>query len=97
MSGRGWRMVGRSSQANRAPMLLFELDGALFQLEAREPALEPLSQLPLSQSSLCRLRALDPGAQHLADLSEVNRSGLVLMLRYELSTRRGEEPQIEAQ
>lgn len=34
------------TQAKREPMLLFEFDAALFQFEQREPALEPLFQLP---------------------------------------------------
>lgn len=60
-------------------MLLFELLGALFQLEAREPALEPLFQLPLSRSSLGGRCATDPGPQHPADLGEMDRRSLVLM------------------
>ena len=36
----------RSSQRPRAPMLLFEFDGVLFQFDAREPQFTPLSQLP---------------------------------------------------
>lgn len=40
------RAENRSSLRPRAPMLLFEFDGRLFQLDAREPAFAPLSQLP---------------------------------------------------
>jgi len=34
------------SQTKRDPMLLFEFDAALFQLEDREPEFTPLFQLP---------------------------------------------------
>jgi len=61
-------------------MLLLELDGALFQLLAREPALLPSFQLPLSQLSLCGLRSLDPCAQHSAHFSQLDDCDLMLVI-----------------
>ena len=80
-------------------MLLFESEGALFQLEEREPAFAPLSQLaPLPRRSFRGpLSPGNPTPEHPAGLGEVNRRDLVLMLRDELAMRAREEPQIETQ
>ena len=79
-------------------MLELEFHGELFQFEQREPQLAPLSQLPpLSALSLRGLRALEPSPEHRADLGEENRRSPVLLLRDELATRRGAEPQNETE
>lgn len=64
-----------SSQTPRAPMLLFEFEGELFQFEAREPQLTPLSQLPpkiaalLSCLPLAFLRG-NPLSEHFPDFGD---------------------------
>ena len=89
----GWHLVGtgllprRNSRAcwclavataaKRAPMLLLEFQGVLFQLAQREPELDPLFQLPPTMTALPSsplhlaafllfLQPFDPSTEHRA-------------------------------
>lgn len=48
--------VALSSQTPRAVVFAFEFEGALFQLEAREPAFEPFVQFAPNSTASVRVR-----------------------------------------
>lgn len=75
-----------SSQTPRAPMLLFEFVGELFQFEEREPEFAPLFQLPPRMTaSLSRLPLAflfhDPSAHDLAHFCDQRKRCFTLVRR----------------
>jgi hypothetical protein len=89
----GLVLVKMASLRQRAPMLELEFHGTLFQFDEREPQFAPLSQLPLSSSSLRALHSPDPAPEHAPDFRDMDCGRLVLMLRYESALGRGAEAQ----
>ena len=97
-----------ATAAKRAEMLLFAFDGALFQLAQREPALEPLFQLPPRMTAhpstpasvwclFCFLQSLYPTAKHRANFSNQGLSSFKLMLSEHLAPVMHHETQEQAQ
>src|SRR5690554_5450953 len=88
------------SQDARAEMLLFELLGALFQFEAREPELDALFQLaPSSTASVClhtlsALELLLPSTNHFTNLSEMHGGNLMLVAGNQLAVRLGRKSEL---
>lgn len=79
-NSRAWWCVAVATATKRAPMLLLEFQGVLFQLAQREPELDPLFQLPPRMralpssplqfgASLLFLQPFDPAAEHGAHLA----------------------------
>lgn len=89
-NSRAWWCVAVATATKRAPMLLLEFQGVLFQLAQREPELDPLFQLPPRMralpsspfqlaSFLLLLQSLDPAAKHGAHFTHQRLCGFQLM------------------
>ena len=95
-NSRAWWCLAVATAAKRAPMLLLEFQGVLFQLAQREPELDPLFQLPPKMTALPSsplqlaafllfLQALDPAAKHGAHFTHQGLSGFQLMFGDQLA------------
>lgn len=87
-----------SPQAKRDPMLLFEFDAALFQLEYREPEFDPLFQLPPRMTAyLPRLPQLlspfHPCAYHCPNVRQQNLRCQLLMWRKYMDGKEKSHPE----
>lgn len=95
-NSRAWWCLAVATAAKRAPMLLLEFQGVLFQLAQREPELDVLFQLPPRMTALPSsplyprtfllfLQPFDPAAKHGAHLAHQGLSGFQLVFGDQLA------------
>jgi len=95
-NSRAWWCLAVATAAKRAPMLLLEFQGVLFQLAAREPEFDVLFQLPPRMTALPSsplqlasfllfLQPLDPAAEHGSHFAQQGLTGLQLVFSHQLA------------